>query len=446
MKFLSSIRSRCGDFWWYAALIFIASRFGDFINLYIGLWLVPRFVPDEDLGAVVPLSAFATTLALPVSIFGFVFMKQVNVLTAENRRGQLKTLLRSVFVVTAVLLVVKVVVDRVSMSHVFERIRIAKGSLGILVVATGFLGTVSPVYTNALQAMKRFKSLSLMHVLGAPIRLVVMLIAMPVRAIAGYFTAQASVSLWQVLLSVFSLKRELGNDVPAEPYWSRVRVRSMLRYAFFVMLYYSCSFASFVEALVIRQRLSPVDSAAYYMISRFGEVGVYAGAALLTVLFPYVSEAAAAGDRKADRIIYRSTFVSIGFGFACAAGFYFCGGWLLSLFPNGDVYARYSPQMALLTLSLTLWTAVNCAAVGALAAERFRFLWWWVPLHVVYGGLLLCITGYGYFEPFLPERVVLALKAINEYGLNFVLIAMLGAQIVKLALVLLPFNRKAPVA
>ena len=446
MKFLSSIRSRCGDFWWYAALIFIASRFGDFINLYIGLWLVPRFVPDEDLGAVVPLSAFATTLALPVSIFGFVFMKQVNVLTAENRRGQLKTLLRSVFVVTAVLLIVMVVVARFSMPHVFERIRIAKGSLGILVVVTGFLGTVSPVYTNALQAMKRFKSLSLMHVFGAPIRLVVMLVAMPFRAIAGYFTAQASVSLWQVLLSVFSLKRELGNDVPAEPYWTSGNVRAMLRYAVFVTLYHSCSCSSFVEALVIRQRLPSVDSAAYYMISRFGEVGLYAGAALLTVLFPYVSEAAATGDRKADRIIYRSTLASVAFGLVCAVCYYLCGGWMLSVFSDGDAYAGYAPHMALLTLSLTLGAAVNCAAVGYLAAERFRFLWWWVPLHAVYGGLILCVTGYGYFEAVLPEGVLMALKTINGHGLNFILIAMLSIQVLKLAFVLLPFNRKAPVA
>ena len=441
MELISAIRSKLGEFWWYSALIFLAARFGDAINLFIGLWLVPKFVSPQELGAVLPLTSFATSLALPISIFGLVFMRRVNILAMEGKRGQLKSLLRSVFVIVGVLLFLMIVLSAVISPLVFERIRVSKGSLGILVIATGFLGTVAPVYTNALQALKKFRSISLMHILGAPIRLVVMLITMPIRALAGYFTAQSAMSLWQIFLSVFTLRKELGSSVPIESYWTRENIRAMLRYLFFVTLYFLPTVTSFIETMIIRQRLSDVDSAAYYMISRFGEVGVYAAGAILTVLFPYVSEAEAKKDKKVYKLIYSSTLASIAFGLICACFFYFFGGRILSLFPNGGIYSSYAPQMAILTMILCLGATLNCTIVGFVAEENFRFLWWWLPFHAVYGLLLLFITGYGYLENILPANLIDVLKTINSYGLNFILVTMLLMQLCKLVFVFLPFNK-----
>ena len=65
---LHNLHERCGDLWWYAALLFIAQRFGDVINLFVGMWLVPRYVPQEELGAVLPLTQMASFLALPLKI------------------------------------------------------------------------------------------------------------------------------------------------------------------------------------------------------------------------------------------------------------------------------------------------------------------------------------------------------------------------------------------
>ncbi|MBO7166281.1 MAG: hypothetical protein J6V88_02020 [Kiritimatiellae bacterium] len=441
MKWLSRIRSRFGDFWWYSALIFIASRFGDAINIFIGAWLVPKYIPSEELGAVLPLSVFSSTLGLPIAIFGIVFLKHVNVLATEKKYGQLKTLLRSVFISIAVTFLIILLSAIIIMPHFFERIRVARGSLGILIVATGFLGSVAPIYSNALQALKRFKTISLLHILGAPIRLVVMLITLPFRPLASYFAAQSSISLTSIFISIFSLRKEISPSVKPEPYWTKENTKEILRYTLFVTLYFLPGVVNLIETTIIRQRLPSMDSAAYYMISRFAEISMYASGAILTVLFPFVSEAAAKNEKR-YRLIIRAVLAAIAFGLFCTVIFFFFGDRLLSLLPNGELYSAYTPQLSILTISLTLGAALNCMILSFAAEKNFRFLWWWLPIHIAYGAALLFITGYGYIEQYLPESVISVLKEINGYGLNFILTAMLTLSIVKLLFCSLPINCK----
>ncbi|MBP5226668.1 MAG: hypothetical protein J6336_04725, partial [Kiritimatiellae bacterium] len=331
-------------------------------------------------------------------------------------------------------LLFSLVVARISMVPILERMRIERGSLGILIIATGLAGAISPVYVNALQALKRFNALSLLHVLGAPIRLAVSLVAMPIRAITGYFTAQSAVSFWQIGLSLFALRKELGPDVKAEPYWNRDTTRRFLKYGLLLTLFHAQTIALFVEALVIRQRLPATDSAAYYMISRIAEIGTYAGATLLAVMFPYVSEAAEKRD-DTNRLILRSTLASLAFGGLCAIAFLLVGRWLFAWVPDGSAYIPYVPHAALLTVTLSLLMSLNCFFFGQIAADRFSFLKWYVPLHLLYSATLLFITGYGYFESWLPVSLLSAIRWINGQGLNFVLGAMLLLQLLKAAFV-----------
>ena len=44
MKLISTLHEKLGDLWWYTILLFIAQRMGDVINMFIGLWLVPKYV------------------------------------------------------------------------------------------------------------------------------------------------------------------------------------------------------------------------------------------------------------------------------------------------------------------------------------------------------------------------------------------------------------------
>ena len=75
--------------------------------------------------------------------------------------------------------------------------------------ASGLIAATVPVYQNALQAMRRFRALTVMSLLGAPIRLVVLVALLPFRALSAYFSAQTATGIWSIGCCVFSLRREI---------------------------------------------------------------------------------------------------------------------------------------------------------------------------------------------------------------------------------------------
>ena len=149
-----------GSFLKHTILLFLALRIGDFVNVAAGMWFVPKYVSPEDIGAVLPVTSFATFLSLPAFAFAMTVMKESAGLAAEGERGKVKSLLRGVFVAVAAVLVLVLAATAVAMPRFLKLMRVSDGSVGFLVVAAAFLGCVAPVYTDALQSLKRFRLLS----------------------------------------------------------------------------------------------------------------------------------------------------------------------------------------------------------------------------------------------------------------------------------------------
>ena len=88
-----SVRSRIGDFWWYSFLMFAALRAGDVINAFVGLWLVPKYVEQEELGAILPLTQFASSVGAPMTVLVTVFAKFLNKFKTQGEDGKVKSML-----------------------------------------------------------------------------------------------------------------------------------------------------------------------------------------------------------------------------------------------------------------------------------------------------------------------------------------------------------------
>jgi len=263
---------------------------------------------------------------------------------------------------------------------------------------------------------------------------------MPVRALSGYFVGQAAPPVFMMVASVFSLRRELR--VQAERYWTRDVIRGFLRYALFVTIGSLPSLlVSVVETTIIRQRLPAADSAAFYMLSRLSEVSSYVGMTLIAVVFPYASEAAETG-KDTRNLLFKSMAGSMGFGLLAALGFLVFGKSILSVLPNGRLYADYSVYLPLMTLFAAINMTVLCYTNIETAANRFSFLWWWIPLHVIYAAALLCLTGYGYFRGVVPDSWLVWVESVNPYQLKVVLGLICGCLLVKLAIVFLACLRR----
>ena len=410
-------------------MLFCACRAADLMNAFVGLWLVPKYVDPSELGAVQPLTQFAEFLAIPIAAFANTFRNELTRLSINKEFGKLKTLMRGVFVATAVFLFLAIILAHFLLPAFLERIRIVEGSLGLVIIAASFVGAVAPIYSNALQALKKFKAQSILSIFGAPVRLIAMLVAMPFRAITGYFVGQTSVSVFTISASVISLNKELSGK--AEPYWNRDVCRKYITiFAIFAMWSLSVRGYTLTESTILRQRLPDIDSAGYYIATRFSEIASFLAATLSFTIFPF-SAYQAANNVDTRPLILKALFANAAFCMLIALPFLIFGRQILFLVPNGVQYAQFwwaIPWLIMLTWLSSIFGFFSTAEV---AANRFGFLKWAVPLDSVYATILILITGHGYFTGFIPASWSEYLSAHNIYSLQTMLWWMTAFNIIK---------------
>ena len=436
LQALSRLRARLGDFWWYSLLIFLAARSGDLIQAFIGLWLVPHYVPQSELGAVQPLLQMSIAWGLPLSILLVPFTKFLNTYATKGELGKVKRLLQIAFMSAIVVAVLSALGAKYVMPLFFERVRVPPGSLGILILATGLLSTFSPVFVNSLQALKRFNSVVVINALGAPVRLVVMLVTMPIRALSGFLLGQIAPSVLATLGALFCLRKNLGKGVKATPFWKEDGW-AMSRYTIPVAVNLTVgTLLAALQATLIRQRLPDLESAAFYMISRLADVGTYAGLSLVFVMFPMAAEAHTRGV-DSFRLLRKLLLGSLGFGLAVAVAYAVLGRWIFRIVPHGDSYLTFIPLLVLYTVRQAFSVTMFNFTSFETAQNRFRFLIYMIPLALLETVPLVILTGYNFFRGIFPDGIVDWMASINAARLSFFLWWFFAVAVLESAVVLL---------
>ena len=386
----------------HAVLLFLAMRLGDFVNVAAGMWFVPKYVKPEDIGAVLPLASFATFLSLPMFAFAMTVMKETAWLAANGERGKVKSLLSGVFAASAAVMLAVAGVSAVAMPHFLGAIGVSDAASGFLVVVAAFLGCVAPVYTDALQSLRRFRSLAAIEAAGSLVRFAVMFAVMPLKALAGYFAGQAALPLFRMFGSVFALRRDLS--IPSKPFWNGETARRVATAFAAVLAYQAIPMASsLVEQTVLRTSLPVRDSAGYYMVSRFADFLYCLTFPLLLVMFPYTANAAQKGGSTVPYVA-KCSIATLAVAALAATAYFFFGARLLSLMPNGADYLDYAGYMPWLVLANALTSCQVFYANAEVSAGRFGFLRWLVPLHLAYAAVLQML-GHAGVELSMPVLV-----------------------------------------
>jgi len=428
--FLEKLHARLGDFWWYSLMIFMAARAADCMNVFVGLWLVPKYVPPSELGAIQPLMNFATFLATPIAVFASTFRQELSNLAFNNQFGKMKTLMRSVFIASGVFLALAILVSHFLLPHFLERIRIVEGSLGMLIIVYSFINTLSPIFSNALQALKKFKATTTISLLGAPIRLIAMLVTMPLRALSGYFIGQTSTPAFGIITSIIALHKELS--VKAEPYWNYLVIRRCTRLLLiFGISSIAAAFASLIESTVLRQRLPELDSAAYYMVTRLSDIANFVSVTLIFTIFPFTAELAANG-KDTRPLLLKAAAAILGCNTLLAIVFWLFGRSILVILPNGAQYSEYGWAIPWMITIGTLSSLGVIYVSVEISANRFSYLKWSIPLHIIYPMLILAVTGIGYYSSYLTPSIADTILSINITSLDSMLWWMTAFQTVKL--------------
>ena len=437
---LAKLHARLGDFWWYSLMMFLACRAADVLNAFVGLWLVPKYVDPSELGAVKPLTDFAAFLAVPIAVFANTFRNEMTLLATNREFGRLKSLMQGVFVSVAIFIVLALATAKWTFPLFLERIRIPAGSLAMLVIASSFLGAISPIYNNALQALKKFKTSTIINLAGAPLRILVMLVAMPFRALSGYFLGQCAPSAFTIGACIFGLKKELS--VPAKPYWNRETIRRFTgTLAIFALWALTGGTCTLIESLVLRQRLPDLDSAGYYMATRFSDISTYLYMTLAFAMFPFSAEIAKKGG-DIRPLVLKATAASFAFCAVTATTFLLIGKPILALLPHGTQYAEYWWAIPCLIGISAIGTLPGLYTTAEISAGRFGFLKWLMPIEIIYPSLLLVVTGYGYFKALMPADWIEFLHFHNIYALDTMLWWMTAGQLARLVCCCIAMRKK----
>jgi len=386
-------------------MLFVAARLGDVINAIVGLWLVPKYVGTEELGAVLPLTQFATSVGAPMAVLVTVFSKFLNKFKTQGEEGKVKSMIFWFIGIAILLVFISSAIAIIILPHFFERIRVASGSLVTLIIAAGLISTVSPAFTNALQGLKKFKAITAINLLSAPIRLVTMLIAMPLRALSGYMVGQITPQLFSIGAACISLRKHVKKSIKAIPFW-RTDGKDIARYALFAAVGPIVgAFTAPVTYVVIRQRMTEMDSAAYYMISRFAELATYAGATLCFVMFPLAAEAQAKG-KSSIKLLCNMSLGTTTFGIIASILLFLFGRDIFELIPTCRPYVNFVPDMTLMAVTMTIGIVWTNFCNYEIASNNFYYLIYAEFFAIAQAAFLICFTGYTFFNGILPAHVI----------------------------------------
>lgn len=385
-------------------MLFVACRLGDVMQAFIGLWLVPKYVGPEELGAVLPLQQLAGFFTVPLAIIGIVFSKYVNTYATRGERGKVKSFIWDVIRMACVVFMLCIVGAYLLIPHFYSRLNVGAGSLTILVLAAGFTSNFGGLFGSALQGLKKFKTMTVLNLLTAPIRLVTLLIAMPFRPLSGYMLGQTTPAATGGILSALAIHRDL-KDVTLDTTW-RKDLPEIWRYLWPIAVYTAVStLTAVISNTVYRQRLPEVESAAYYMLSRFSDIASYIGCSLLIVLVPLASEAHESG-KDDTQLLTKSILLNLIFTIFITLIFTFSAEFIFSLNEQWRNYQPFAHLLPLLTIIIGIAQIPASIISYEMACRRFTLPFLFACYHFVATALFVALSGIEFFRGKLPNSFV----------------------------------------
>ena len=433
---LCALTQKLSPVWRMTLLVFLALRAADLVNAFIGIWLVPRYIPADQLGAVLPLTQAASFLALPLSILLIPYTKLLNLHSERGEHGQARALLRDAALLTGGAFLLILAVTPFLLERIFRAFQIENGRLAMAIVLSAVLGTLAPVFTETLRAEKRFALISLATIVAAPLRLLIMCITLPLRGLTGYFIGQASTPVFQSVVALADFVRRHRGIRPA-PYWQADR-RVFFAYALPLAAIGIANNVRGMAEMMLMALIPSAESAAYYQMTRFTELGTYIGATIAFVLFPYFTGDHARG--RATAPLLRQSMLLTGL-----AGL----GVALLLTPGGPLlfrsvgflrdYTVSASAFGMLALIAALRAVVVCFTTHELACGRFRYIRYYAALCLVEAALAWLLARG-------PAALRLPALLGRPWSLADILVLMLGFAAATLVAVLLDLGARARAA
>lgn len=421
-----SLKKRMGKFWWHSAVLFCASRLGDAANIIIGLFLVPMFVPEDQLGAVIPLLQLGAFVSVPVTAAAQTTARYLTEFRVAGEFGRIRSILKDLIILSFLLAIIGVIVLVVGRPFFIARLRFEGVFIPFLVSGIVIVSCWRPVLALVNQGLGNYYLISVSVMVAGLSRIVLASLLIPFFALQGYLAMQLVSGL---IVCIFLMSAFRVYFVPEVMVVSNRALLSKISKYFLPMLFTTAivAFQALLEPWIIRHRLPAMESAAYYIGSRFGMIPTYIGGSFGFFLFPMASEIHDK-TQSTRRLQLQSIGAMLGVGFFLTGFFFFFGELLLNQFESWRTYTKYSDLLWLTSLIAVGQSIISIYIVHEAACRRFGFLWVLVPVILLEVVGLYCLMGWTFFQDIIPSGIWLTVDGFVVQDISFVILFMLLAR------------------
>lgn len=400
---LGRLRDRLGTFWWFTLLSFAVSRMGDVINVFIGLYLVPRLLPGQDLGALLPLMVVGAVFSTPLALLLLPVGKFLSVFAAREEYGKVRALLEDSLGISLVFAVGMTIWIFRQGDALLLRMHVTDHRILWPVAGFAVLMCIEPMVSGTVRALKLFKPMLLASIFSPYVRLFGMLALLAPLGALGYLTAQLATVSWGVLFGLVIVLLSLGRMGRRVSYWPHGR--EMLLFALpLVALAIVGRIQGPIEALVIRHRLPTVDSAGYYYATMFGAIPGYFTAAMMPFFWPLISDRFERGQ-STQGLLLQSMLFNLALGSLFVALFAAIMPWFFTLPGPWSQYGAYAGFVWQAAMIGTLKTAQSIYTAHEMACRRFVYMWYLIPMLLLESAVLYLLPAWSVAKPWLPATL-----------------------------------------
>lgn len=402
-KDLRRLRDRLGPLWWYTLLGFSVNRMGDAVNVFIGLYLVPRLLPGEDLGALLPLMTIGAVFSTPLALLLLPVGKFLSVFAARAQPGKVRALLEDALVLAGLYAVIMTAALLWQGDALLVRLHVADARILWPVAGFAILVCIEPIVSAALRALQQFKPMLGAGLIAPYVRLAGMLVLLVPLGALGYLLAQFATQSFGVLFGLAVLYRFLRKAGPRVSY--RPHAREMLAFALpLVALTLVGRIQGPIETMVIRHRLPTVDSAGYYYAFMLGNIPGYFTGAMMPFLWPILSDRFERGQQT-EGLLIQSMLFNLVLGTVFVALFALVMPWFFALPGPWRPYGAYAGFVWQAALIGTLKTAQTFYTSHEMACRRFTYMRYLIPLILIECAVLYALPGWAALRPWLPATL-----------------------------------------
>ncbi len=423
---LRRLQTRLGPYWWHSALMFGAARLGDVLHIVVGLFLVPLYVSEDKLGAVLPLVSLGAFFAVPLSAAARTTSRYVTEFRVAGERGRIRAILRDLMILAALVSCGGLLLVMAGQSFIAARLKFEGRAIPLLVGGLIAMACWQPVLNLANQGLGHYYRITVSVMVRAASRLALALILLRLWGLEGYLALQILSGLIVAAFLLRGFREYFATDVV--PVSNRALFQKVGRYFLAVLLVSGLfSLQAMMEPWIIRQRLPLEQSAAYYVASRFGMIPAYLAGAMTAFLFPMASERHDRGE-SAQGLQLQSLFVVMAVGLLVAAGLALFGAPLLDVYPPWRPHIPYVSLLWKTALVATGSSVILLYALSEMACRRFGFLWILAPVILLEIGGLYSLMGWTFYRDLLPAPLWESVNAFTRRDIGFIVSFMLGAR------------------